>query len=499
MKRSKELLAQREERLASIEAIASRAESEQRELTAAEMDERDAFATAAGRLQGEAVTARAEEKAAKLAKAAASRQENGTGEADGPFGGNVKVTGAERTYVKGGQFSYLNDLTQRALGNYGAMERLARHAKEMSIDGEAARQRIDAGSARKWDAYFVKQVRAGMGAAGVGEYQARVGDLSTAAGAGGEFVPPAYLTAEYVPFARAGRVAADSVNNQDLPPGTMSINIPKIASGTAVASQGTGNPLTQNVAVDDVALTTEYVTFPVVTKAGAQTLSLQLLERSPIAFDDVTFKDLTLALAQNVDVAVLSGAGSGDVTGILNTASIISVAWNTGGTGGVTGLYGVVANAKGQIASSRFLPATCAFVTPERWEWLESQVDANGRPLVVPTSNGAFNVAQVDDPAAVAEGVTGGRLLGLSVYQDFNVPANLGGGTNQDGIVITKADDQYLYESPVVARALPQTYGNQLTVLLQVYEYMAFTAARYPSSSALITGSAMVNPITYAT
>jgi HK97 family phage major capsid protein len=489
MKKSKELLAQRDGVLAHIETIAQRAAAEERELNAEEVGQRDEFAAEAGRLSARAISAKTEEKAAKVKRAAEAREATGTGDLPaGSVGGNVVVKSSERTYFKGGPVSYMNDLVGKAMGDSGASARLQRHAQEIAVDAEAARQRIEAGSARAWDPYFIKQVRAGMSASGVGEFQARTGDLSIATNVGGEFVPPAYLTAEYIPFARAGRVFADSCNQQDLPPGTMSLNIPKVTSGTATATQAT-----QNTAVQDTALATAFVTFPVVTVAGAQTLSLQLLERSPIPFDDLTFKDLALDLAQRVDLKALAGPGSGDVTGAINTGSIVNTTW-TQASPTVTGLYGQIAKTKAGIASARFLPATHAFVTPNRWEWLEQQVDTTGRPLILPADHSPYNAVQVADSAAVAEGATGGRVMGLNVFQDYNIPANLGSGTNQDVIVITKADDLYLYESPVIARALPQTYGNQLTVLLQVYEYLAFTAARYPVSVGVIGGTGLVAP-----
>ena len=96
----------------------------------------------------------------------------------------------------------------------------------------------------------------------------------------------------------------------------------------------------------------------------------------------------------------------------------------------------------------------------------------------------------------MAQGVTGYNLVGLKAFQDFNIPTNLGGATpNQDAVVIIVADDLWLWESPVVARALPQTFGNQLTVLLQVFEYGAFTAARYPVATGVITGTGLVAPV----
>ena len=75
------------------------------------------------------------------------------------------------------------------------------------------------------------------------------------------------------------------------------------------------------------------------------------------------------------------------------------------------------------------------------------------------------------------------------------IPQGLGVGTNQDIVLVYKADDSILYESPVISRALPQTLGNQLTVLVQLYEYAAFTANRYPKSTGVISGTGLVTPV----
>jgi HK97 family phage major capsid protein len=498
---SRKLLARRDAAIASIEALAKLATTEDRELTPEEVQKRDRFERTARKLEKRAVTARVDERVAKREKAAEARTDLGTDSAPtNSKGGAVKVTGSERVYREGGPYHYLTDLTQKALGNSDAAERLARHAKEVAVEASEAEARIRSGSARPFDRYFVRQVRAGMGASGAGPYEAQFRALSTAAGSGGEFVPPAYLTAKFVPFARPGRPFADSCTSEELPPGTMSINIPKVYGGTAVETQGTGNPRSQNVGVQDTDLETEYVTFPVVTVAGQQVLSLQLLERSPVPFDDVTFRDLTLALAQKVDFKCIAGPGAGDVLGALNTPNVVSVEWDAveeGDAGVIPDLLGALSGAKAAVASQRFLPATHVFFTPDRWEWVEQQTDKNGRPLIVPTTNGPFNVAQVAPEAGIAEGETGGRIQGLRSFQDFNIPANLGEGANQDAIVVAKMDDLYLYESPIVARALPQTLGQQLSVVLQVYEYMAYTAARYPVSVAYVTGTYLTNPVAF--
>lgn len=51
-----------------------------------------------------------------------------------------------------------------------------------------------------------------------------------------------------------------------------------------------------------------------------------------------------------------------------------------------------------------------------------------------------------------------------------------------------RASDVVLWESGIRARVLPETKAQNLTVLLQLYGYLAFSAARYPASIVEITG-----------
>jgi hypothetical protein len=80
-----------------------------------------------------------------------------------------------------------------------------------------------------------------------------------------------------------------------------------------------------------------------------------------------------------------------------------------------------------------------------------------------------------------------GNMLGLPVVTDPNLPTNLGGGT-EDPILVLRASDIVLWEGGIRARVLPETKAQNLTVILQVYGYLAFSAARYPQSIVQITG-----------
>jgi hypothetical protein len=77
-------------------------------------------------------------------------------------------------------------------------------------------------------------------------------------------------------------------------------------------------------------------------------------------------------------------------------------------------------------------------------------------------------------------------------WEKLTYAFNLGAGTNEDQIFVGRFSDFVLWESGIRARVLPETNAANLTVLLQIYSYVAFSAARYPA--AVITLSGLTPP-----
>jgi HK97 family phage major capsid protein len=304
-------------------------------------------------------------------------------------------------------------------------------------------------------------------------------DLSRVDGSGGYAVPPAWLMSQYIELARPGRAIANLVQRQPLPGGTDSINVPKLLTGTTVAIQTADN---QPVSQTD--LTDTFVNAPVRTIAGQQGVSIQLIDQSPIAFDDVVFRDLVAAHAAVLDNQVIGGSGvNGQVLGIRLTPNIGSVAVSTLD---IQGVYASIANAVQQIHTTRFLPPDVICMHPRRWGWFLSLLDGNQRPLFIGAVNAPMNIAgRLDD---VASQQVVGQMHGLPVVTDPNIPTNLGTSSDEDVIFVMRASDLVLWEDGIRARVLPETKAANLTVVLQIYSYLAFTAARYPQSVVEITG-----------
>jgi HK97 family phage major capsid protein len=120
-------------------------------------------------------------------------------------------------------------------------------------------------------------------------------------------------------------VTADLLNRRPLPGGTDVINIPKILTGTATAIQPADND-----PVIEADLTDSTISAPVRTIAGQQDVALQLLDQSPINFDETIIKDLLADYARRVGLQVLSGTGAGgQVLGLRNVVGVETVTWTS--------------------------------------------------------------------------------------------------------------------------------------------------------------------------
>ncbi len=357
-----------------------------------------------------------------------------------------------RTYARGGRHSYLKDLANAQInGDFEARERLNRHAQEVAVEPEYQEFR----------------------------------DLNRADGSGGAFVPPAFLMAQWIELARAGRPTANLFNIQPLPPGTDSINIPRVLTGTSTAIQPADNDPVQEVDITDATLS-----IPVRTIAGQQDVAIQLLDQSPINFDELVFRDLVADYNRRLNLQVLTGSGTaGNVLGLGAQTGVTAVTIT--GTS-VDALYKAVANATQQVYAVRFDAPNVIIMHPRRWAALVAATDASGRPLVVPTPQGPSNSIGSFNGPGVQRVV--GDMQGLAVVTDPSIPTNLGTGANEDVVYLLRTDDIVLYESGIRTRVLQETLSGTLTVRLQIYGYLAFSAGRYAASTARITGAGLVTP-----
>ena len=323
--------------------------------------------------------------------------------------------------------------------------------------------------------------------------ETRAGDMSTSAGAGGEFAPPLWLVEDFVALARAGRVTADLCHHDTLPSGVSSVNLPKVAGGTAAGVQAT-----QNSALTDTAMTTTSVSSGITTVGGKQIVPMQLLQQSGIPFDRVILQDLAKAYAVQVDNQVLYGSNAnGQLRGLVGVANNNAFTTSTPAPASVTNansLYYVTSKAAAAVQTSIFEPADAIIMHPNRWAWILGSVDANSRPLVIPAGPSFNGLGTADAP--VAQGFAG-TFGGYNVYTDPNISLTANGTsgtTAQDEIYIVRRDQLWLYESPVQTASFDATYADNASVLFRILGYLAFIPNRYAGAVQSIRGTGLVLP-----
>lgn len=366
--------------------------------------------------------------------------------------GGAKVTSEPLTYHERAEFSWVRDtiVAQGLMSGLpgatrtDALDRLDRHAHEVAVE---------------------------------------LRDTTTTSYAG--LVPPLYLVNEFAPVLRAGRPFANLCNGMPLPPTGMTAFIPRATAGGTVSTQATQNtaPTTTDMAFSDLSV-------PIISFQGRGVLSRQAVERAAIDLDRITFQDLAADAARYLDQQALYGTGAGgNALGAINTAGIIAITITA--TTGI-GLINAVADALQRINTQRFLPANVIVMHPRRWGALTVAVDTAGRPLVT-VEAGQMNV--FGQGAADLSQQTVGSLLGVPVVTDPNLRTNLGAGTNQDEILVCRREDIYLWEQPGTVRefTFEQPSGPQ-SLQLAVYGNAAFTAGRYPTAVAYISGTGLVPP-----
>lgn len=314
---------------------------------------------------------------------------------------------------------------------------------------------------------------------------------TTVAGSGGEFAPPAWLVEDFVEYARADRVVADVIGSEPLEAGISSINLPKISTGSGTAVQQT-----QNTTITESGISTTSVSSGISTITGKQKISIQELRQTGIAMDAVILADLASSYAASLDVQVINGSNAnGQLRGLVTAGTTVTYTTTQPAVVSSTvanSFYSKGLGALSAMASTRKRPGTHWFMTPTRWYWVLSALDSSNRPIVASAGAG-YNQAAVTAGEPVAEGY-GGVFLGLPVWIDGNIPSNLGAGTNQDVVLLTRTSDLRFWESPLELASFDATHADDNAVLFRALGFAAFIPDRHQASVQVISGTGLVAP-----
>lgn len=327
------------------------------------------------------------------------------------------------------------------------------------------------------------EVRAGVVETRAGITTGGGATASASGGGGAAFVTPIFFVDEYAPYVEYGRAFADATNKQPLPDYGMEVYMPHVTRKEIVEMQAEGTTVAEQTPEAG------YLSGSLKTPAGEVIVSQQLLDRAGpnFSFDRLVFDQLNRDYAPKVDKYVLERVLEEPTTQTWEGSTEKFVLFAKGLAGGFSGQ---VAKAKGAIRTTEgtVMNPTHLFVHADRWAQIEAFTDENGRPVVNPNYAGVFEslIAGSDSGDTGVEGDTGYKLQGLPVFADQNIPNQ--GTTTKDQAIVGAMHECYFYEGQIVPRVIPQTYAQNLQVLLQIYAYIT-AIIRYPKAFVLITGN----------
>jgi HK97 family phage major capsid protein len=303
-------------------------------------------------------------------------------------------------------------------------------------------------------------------------------DVTTADPGGAGFVPPIYLGSAYADLPREGRPFADLVPKMSLPDVGMTVTIPKVQSGTTTAVQAA-----EADAVSETDIDTQTVTAGLVTIAGMNDVSLQVLERTFPGLDQVIYRDLLADYDEQLDTQLISGsASSGQHRGLSAVSGINTVTW-TDSTPTSAEALPKIYDAIQKIASDRHRNADTILIHPRRAAWLASNLSSTF-PLfqqgtltqAVGTQNGGFPTS----------------FGGLRVVLDANISTTI--ATDQDEMYVLHTPDLLLMEGPAMFVRFDDVLSGTLQVRLRLHGFSFFVPHRQPKAITQIRGAGLAAP-----
>jgi HK97 family phage prohead protease len=285
-------------------------------------------------------------------------------------------------------------------------------------------------------------IQAAMGSEEARQYLAAAADTTDNAG----LVPTRQLSTVINGLANATRSNIDAISRGTLPDAGMQFQIPKITQlpgVTVEAEAGTIEDVDQNAA---------FITVDVKKYAGAQTFSVELLDRSNPIFVTELMNNLAAQYAKVTDTAVnaaLIAGATADGTTITTYPTAAE-------------LLGFVARGAASVYNGTQGFARNIIANTSQWSNIMTLND-NGRPIY--TAAQPQNAGGLVVPTSIR-----GNVAGLDLY----VTANTAATTDTDGSLLVVNPDAYTwYEGPTYQLRADVVASGQVTVAMYGYGAIA--------------------------
>jgi len=254
---------------------------------------------------------------------------------------------------------------------------------------------------------------------------------------------------------------------------TNELQLDQLSLGTAA---GWVAELAQKPESTSVALTS--VSASVFTAAGLATISNQLLADANPAIDRLVTADLAKRLVALEETAFLSGSGTGQPLGLLNTPGISTKTVTPTDVSADAGLLDVILDAIGQVQTDHGEP-TAIVMHPRTWTRILKDKDAQGAYLIGPDS--------------VQQARTANKtLFGYRVVTSNRVPTNLGGTTNESRVIVGDYSEALILDRQgITVDESPHVYFTSNQTVFRAEQRVGFTAARAPKAFCVIGGAGL--------
>ena len=230
-------------------------------------------------------------------------------------------------------------------------------------------------------------------------------------------------------------------------------------------------------------MTLATVTASVFTAAGLATISNQLLADSNPSVDNLVTSDLAKRLTALEETAFLTGTGTGQPLGILNTPGLGATSLTATD---IPSLLQAVLSSISKVESAHGAP-TGILMHPRTWTRILAATFASGANaglyLIQPTST-------FQDPRTADRGPTK-NLWGYPVYTTNRMPINLGGGTESRIIVGDFSEALILDRQGITVDESPHVYFTTNQTVFRAEMRVGFTAARTPAAFDIIGGAGL--------
>ena len=285
-------------------------------------------------------------------------------------------------------------------------------------------------------------IQAAMGSEEARQYLAAAADTTDNAG----LVPTRQLSTVINGLANSTRSNIDAISRGTLPDAGMQFQLPKITvlpGVTVEAEAGTIEDVDQNAA---------FVTVDVKKYAGAQTFSVELLDRSNPIFVTELMNNLAAQYAKVTDTAVNAALISG-ATADATTITTYPTAAE---------LLGFVARGAASVYNGTQGFARNIIANTSQWSNIMTLNDS-GRPIY--TAAQPQNAGGLVTPTSIR-----GNVAGLDLY----VTANTAATTDTDGSMLIVNPDAYTwYESPTYQLRADVVATGQVSIAMYGYGAIA--------------------------